>query len=253
MSSIYHTLAKVLDNRKVGASFYLLVLQDSAIARNAKPGQFVHMRIGASCDPLLRRPFSLHWVEGDSFEILYQVVGRGTGLLSQVRRGEALDLLGPLGRGFDLKGVRSPLVVAGGLGIAPLLFLTQKFSGERPTVLIGGSTKEEILCEERVRALGAEVRIATEDGSSGTKGLVADLLATTLSSHRSVFACGPTGMLKEVAEICQRKGVSSQLSLEGRMGCGVGACLGCGVKSKAGGYKRVCSDGPVFHSSEIVL
>lgn len=254
MSSIHHILSQVLENRRVVKDIYLLTLRAPRIARAAKPGQFVHVRIGRSSDPLLRRPFSFHWVDGDNFEVLYGVVGRGTRLLSKLRTGETLDLLGPLGRAFDLKRAKYPLLVAGGLGIAPLLFLTKKLSKKRPTVLIGGLTQQQILCEKRIRALGAEVKIATEDGSLGTKGVVTDLLAGTVSSDHSVFACGPREMLKETKEICQKRGgLPLQVSLEERMGCGVGACLGCGVRSTSGGYKRVCSDGPVFYSSEVIL
>lgn len=254
MSRIYHTLGQVLENQEIEKEVHLLTLQAPEIARDARPGQFVHIRVTGSYDPLLRRPFSFHWVGEENFGVLYQVVGRGTKFLSQVRPGDSLDLLGPLGRGFDLNSASSPLIVAGGLGVAPLLFLAQRLARNRPTVLIGAPTKKQILGEQRMRALAAEVRTATEDGSSGTKGVVTDLLASVLRTDHSVFACGPREMLRAVAGICQKKGcLSSQISLEEIMGCGLGACLGCGVKSSRGGYRRVCSEGPVFYVSEVIL
>lgn len=254
MSSICHTLSEVLDNRKVAGDVYLVSVRAPRIVKQAQPGQFVHLRVGNSDHPLLRRPFSVHWVEGEKFEILYQVVGIGTRLFSRVRSGETLDLIGPLGRGFDLSGAGSALIVAGGLGIAPLAFLAQRLRGKSLTVLIGGATKELILCEERMRRLAAEVRVITEDGSSGAKGLVTDLLTSYLTQAGAVFACGPRQMLKAVKDACrERSGLSTQVCLEDRMGCGVGACLGCAVRSSKGRYKRVCSDGPVFRASEVIL
>jgi len=140
------------------------------------------------------------------------------------------------------------------LGVAPLLFVTQRLSRNTPTILIGARTKKQILSEQRMRGFAGEVRTATEDGSSGTKGVVTDLLANVLRPDHSVFACGPREMLRAVAEICQKGGcLSSQISLEEIMGCGLGACLGCGVKSTRGGYRRVCSEGPVFYTSEVIL
>ena len=250
---MFQVEGEVLENREVRRGIYLLKLSSSLIAKEAKPGQFVHIRVSGTYEPLLRRPFSFHWVEGGDFEVLYEVVGKGTQLLSQLKPGETLDLLGPLGNGFELDQVKSPLVVAGGMGIAPILFLTEKLSERRPLALIGAATGERVLCQERMVSLGAKVEITTEDGSLGVKGIVTDLLNTNLMTDHSVFACGPTDMLRKVTEICHERRNPCQVCLEERMACGVGACLGCGVRSKEGGYKMVCSDGPVFHASEVIL
>lgn len=258
-----------------------MVLDAPEIAGEAKPGQFVHVRCGDEYRPLLRRPFSIHKVEVQGIEILYKVVGEGTRILSERKKGEKLDILGPLGNGYRLPVTshRSPVIlVGGGVGVASLLFLAEKMilpitDHRLPiTVLIGAKTRDQVLCEDDFRRLGCEVKISTEGGSYGHKGLVTELLKTFLQTPNSklrtiIYACGPKPMLKEVADIANKNNILCQVSLEEHMACGLGACLGCAVKtvtslSRAESrdnqlrvtsfiYRRVCKDGPVFNAREI--
>ena len=272
--SVVQKQGKILSNLEVAPSIFLLNLGLPQVAETAQPGQFVHLRIGPLSDPLLRRPFSIHRTKPEEAKvsILYQVVGRGTKLLSQRCSGEKLDCLGPLGRGFAIPKVAGQFIlVAGGIGIAPLIFLAEtllrkmgngKWEVEKEkrkkmevVFLMGAASTEYILPESELLSWGAAVEVATDDGSKGHRGPVTDLL--TRQMDRSVeschiFACGPEGMLKEVAQIAGQQKIPCQICLEQRMACGVGACLGCVVKTRSG-YRRVCVDGPVFPAGEVIF
>ena len=251
--------AEVKENTKVGEGVYHLRLAAPAIAAQAKPGQFVMLRVSHGLDPLLARPFSIHGVEGEDLLILYKVVGKGTRLLSLKRPGgKTLSLWGPLGKGFDLN-VQRPVLVAGGMGIAPLAFVAQELERQGKDVaflcgLPGMQGFEGLASHLSGLAMATSGRIsiswATEDGSAGHNGLVTGLLAQTLeagsASTRSVLACGPMPMLKAVASICAEHKVPCQVSLEAPMACGLGACLGCVIPAADGGYLRACQEGPVL-------
>ncbi|RKY69023.1 MAG: dihydroorotate dehydrogenase electron transfer subunit [Candidatus Latescibacterota bacterium] len=252
---------KVLSNLEVAASIFLLDLRLPQAAKIAQPGQFLHLRISPLCDPLLRRPFSIHRTKPEKAEvsILYQVVGRGTELLSQKRPEESLDCLGPLGRGFTIpKGAGQFILVAGGIGIAPLIFLAESLlqkKGKGVVFLIGATSENYVLYKKELRCWGATVEVATDDGSEGHRGPVTDLLMQRLdrfAGNPQIFACGPEGMLQKVTQIALQRGIPCQLSLEQRMACGLGACLGCVVNTRSG-YRRVCVDGPVFPASEVIF
>lgn len=260
--------ARILENKKVVKDFYKIRIDSSYLGKFIKPGQFVEVRCSDSINPLLRRPFSAHRILKGGIEILYEVVGKGTEALSQRKAGEALDVIGPLGNGFNIERTaqsaqRTAILVAGGMGVAPLVALAEeiaknsklKSQGKKIYALIGACKRAHILCEGEFDSLGAKVSAATEDGSKGRKGLTTDLLKSLLSTINSqqstIYACGPNAMLKEVARIAQARRIPCQVSLEERMACGVGACLGCPVKVKGGEYKMVCKDGPVFNSEEI--
>ncbi len=242
------------------------------ISRQARPGQFVHLRCLDNIEPLLRRPISFHRFNGNSFTILYRKVGRGTNLLTKKQKGDRIDALGPLGNGFKMIGRtkderRGTILVAGGMGVAPLLALAEKlYEGRRAKgeghrennmlVLLGAKTKKEVLCEKDFRSLGAEVQVATDDGSLGYKGLVSGLLERTLRRRKdegrgTICACGPRPMLEKVARMAAKRRIDAYASLEENMACGVGACLGCAVRTK-NGYRRVCKDGPVFNLKDII-
>jgi len=254
--------AKILSNKEIAPGYFRMALDASYIARYAKPGQFVQVRCSEGLEPLLRRPFSIHRIP--SIEILYEVVGRATGILSEKHAGEFVDVLGPLGNGFTLPrkteyGIRNTVLIAGGIGIAPLVFLAEKLAKKRikTTVLIGAKTKKQILCEKDLKKIGTEVHIATDDGSHGCKGFVSELFqkvlrATSNEQRTTIYACGPTPMLKCIADICKKQKIECQVSLEEMMACGIGACLGCAVKVKGGGHKLACKDGPVFSAGEII-
>ncbi|MDD5691181.1 MAG: dihydroorotate dehydrogenase electron transfer subunit, partial [Candidatus Omnitrophica bacterium] len=195
--------------------------------------------------------------------LLYEVVGRGTQILSEKRPGDLLDIIGPLGNGFEyLRKTAKPdssqaVLVAGGMGVAPLVFLTEKIKFISPLVLVGARKKEQVLCLREFKALGCKLIIATDDGSLGFKGKVTDLLKEILLKKSpadrpiNIYACGPQPMLKAVAQLSCENNIASQLSLERHMACGFGACLGCVVPTRAG-YKRVCKDGPVFLGKELI-
>ena len=257
----FQVKAKILRQKKIKGNYWHCELNAPQIAKNALPGQFINIRVNDDYEPLLRRPISIHGVSGTKIKIFYEVVGKATEILAQRRKGESVDIIGPLGNGFDFgkqkRANKKQILVAGGMGVAPLTFLAEKLreiqnpkSKTQNVVLIGARTKDQLLCVQDFKKSGCDVRISTDDGSSGFKGRVTDLLKEVLSADM-IYACGPKPMLKAVADIANERGVWAQLSLEEHMSCGIGACLGCAVKTKAG-LKRVCKEGPVFNAGDII-
>jgi len=248
--------AKVLGRRHFSNGVVRLDLESSTVARAARAGQFVMVRVKADpgYDPLLRRPLSIHDRQGKVISLLVKVVGRGTAWLADLGVDDSLDLLGPLGRPFpSLNGPK--ILVGGGMGVAPLLFLAREAGGGNDLRLrLGAATATELLAMEEFEGLGLVPDLYTEDGSAGAKGLVTKGLAQELGRWPGiVFACGPPEMLRAVAEIARESGVQAYLSLEAHMGCGLGACLGCAVRKSGGGYARVCTEGPVFEATEVEI
>jgi dihydroorotate dehydrogenase electron transfer subunit len=247
--------ATVISNTELRPGHHLIRVEAPSIAAEARPGQFI--TIGCRQDLILRRPLSIHGVDkSNQISILFAVVGAGTYWLSQRQKSEKLDLLGPLGNGFSIKPAsKNLLLAAGGIGIAPLVFLAHKAleDGKCVKLILGARTKNRLypkaLLPERVEAL-----ITTEDGSDGEKGKVTDVLPRYVDWADQIYACGPIAMYKEIAG--QRKHRRSktpiQVSLEVRLGCGIGACFGCSIKTIKG-MKRVCIDGPVFNLDEVML
>lgn len=213
------------------------------------------VRTGEGYDPLLRRPLSIHRVaplsSPSQLALLFTVVGRGTKWLAQRKRGDIIDLLGPLGNGFEIKS-RDLLLVAGGIGIAPLVALAERglAEGSQVTLLLGVPTKAQLYPSH---LLPAEVKpfSSTEDGSAGRKGLVTDLLADFAAEAGQIFACGPLSMYNVMASQDALQGKSVQVSMEVRMGCGFGACYGCALETKRG-LRLVCKDGPIFELGELL-
>jgi len=253
-------VARIISNKEVSQKFYKMRLKSAYLAKTAEPGQFVEVRCSDSRDPLLRRPFGVHRISAGGIEILYEVVGKGTEILSRRKAGSILDIIGPLGNGFDTGPMKAAILVAGGIGVAPLVALAEKLATGKKNcmrIILGARTRSHILCEKEFKSIGCSVKIATEDGTKGRKGLATDLLKEALSAREprpnAIYACGPTGMLKAVAAMAKACRVPCQVSLEEHMACGVGVCLGCPVKVRPdGGYKMVCKDGPVFDAEEIV-
>ncbi|MFZ5519368.1 MAG: dihydroorotate dehydrogenase electron transfer subunit [Candidatus Zhuqueibacterota bacterium] len=234
------------------------------VAGIAKPGQFVNVKTADNSIPLLRRPFSIHRTEKQSgwFELLYQVIGAGTEHLARFSKDDAINFLGPLGNSFTLpESCDHAILIAGGLGIAPLNFWGQYLASHTiPTTLLWGNrSKDAICCLADIEQAGMHCLLATDDGALGFKGFVTDLLAANLdllhSGKTCLFACGPNVMLNKVKEIAATEKIPCQFSLETMMACGFGVCLGCNVKSTVPNkpYLYVCKDGPVFQSSEISL
>ncbi len=254
----YQENSSVISIERPGPGLCRLTLRAPLIAAAAAPGQFVMAACGPFLDPLLRRPFSIHRLPApDTLQLLFRIVGRGTEALAGLRPADPLSLLGPLGRGFPLRTEGPACLVGGGIGIAPLLFLAEnllpRLSGSGSLlVLLGGRTAAEIEpLAGAFRDLGCPVEAATDDGSLGHHGLVTDLLPRHLPSVRQVFACGPTAMMAAAAALCRQSGVACAVSLEARMACGLGACLGCTVRGRDR-YLHVCKEGPVFPAEEVL-
>jgi dihydroorotate dehydrogenase electron transfer subunit len=253
--------AEITGHRKVVPGTRLITLREPDMAEQARPGQFVMLRVGSGLDPLLRRPFSLCGRIGeDGFALLYRIVGRGTALLAERRTGEKLQVLGPLGVGFPQESAGPLILAGGGVGVAPLLYAAQDLlsRGRAFVFLAGFPNREEVLLPRDVLQLNLQAEIATDDGSLGHAGPVTDLLASHLAGDAArggtVLACGPAAMLKRVAELARRAGVSCRVSLEAAMACGLGACLGCTVPAAPGkqdSYIRVCTEGPVVPAEAV--
>lgn len=279
--------SETLDN-----AFCRLTVRAPRIAGNAQPGQFVMATCGNGRDPLLRRPFSIHRISGqETLQLLIRIVGRGTNNLAALQPGDQLDLLGPLGhgfqytkgkktseaqakagfslfdslmRGFHKKKEKKPLhpvcLIGGGIGIAPLLFLADQIlsnlgnaARKRCVALLGGRSKGEVapLAEEFGR-LGCTVECSTDDGSFGAAGMITTLLPPHLGQMEKVYCCGPHAMMAAVAAQCREAHVPCEVSLEANMACGLGACLGCTVHDSNGAYLHVCKKGPVVAAEEVL-
>ena len=230
-----------------------MVLSVPAIASQAKPGQFVHVKISDG-SLLLRRPLSI--ADADSIQgtltLIYRIVGTGTAKLAELGPGEEINCMGPLGRGFALLGER-PLLIGGGMGTAPLLFLCRELCPKPSQVLMGARTIADMFWPDLFRQVCDEVHIATDDGSLGYRGTTVDLLKDMLteSGVDAIYACGPAVMMKEAAKLAKKAGVPCQVSLEEHMACGVGACLSCTCAGTDGKRRKICADGPVFLAEEV--
>lgn len=243
----------------MGRGYYRLVLKAPDAAAAARPGHFVMLRVTGNRDPLLARPFGISSVLSKSaVEIVYRVVGRGTTLLTSMQPGGSLAMLGPIGNGFPMPGRGVlPILVGGGSGFPPLHFLAQRLRGAH--FFIGSRDKECLPPAGIIKSFKEVVErlhVATEDGSFGIKGMSTDILDLFLSktekkSNMVIYACGPHGMLSAVSKIATQHSIICYVSMEERMACGLGACMGCSIPQKAGGYKRACKEGPVFDSREI--
>ena len=246
---------KIIFNKRLAPETFLMAMESPAVVANARPGQFVMIRVTSGIDPLLRRPFSICATRGDDlFLILYKVVGRGTALMSKAKEGETLAVLGPLGNGFDLpKRECNGVLVAGGIGIAPLIFLAQAMDTGKTAFLTGYRSKNEILPLEPFGLDAMEPLISTDDGTAGHHGFVTELLENHLAGLSGdppqIFSCGPLPMLNHVAGLALKRNIPCQVSLETGMACGLGACQGCVVRAPSGEtrtYFHVCKNGPVF-------
>lgn len=253
---MYQLKVEVESNEKVSQNIYKIRFHSPQIASLANPGQFVHLLINEDRSYILRRPFSIHRVIKDSFEILFQVVGKGTKHLSKVVKGSVFDVIGPIGHGFEVKDeFKNILVVAGGIGIAPLMFLSEslKAKDKEVCVLFGAPMMERLVCLSDLEECANKAYCVTDDGSFGFKGVATDYLNEVLTAGKPdlIAACGPEEMLKIIVKFAKERQIPCQVSLERRMGCGIGACFSC-VCETIDGYKRVCVDGPVFDVNELV-
>lgn len=252
-------LARIRKKERIGERFVLFEIEDKDIAVRAQPGQFVMVRpFEGIYDPLLPRPFAILRAEGDCFTILFEIVGRGTSLLSRLEPGDGLYVLGPLGRGFSLEAP-SAILIAGGRGVVPLVFLALELTKRAtPLSFFLGVRERKELALLRVLEGVSEISWSCEERvAGGFCGTVLELfekhLDATLRGEVRIYACGPEGMLRALSRMLTGKEETTEVSLEARMGCGFGVCLGCAIPKRNGGYWHVCSDGPVFKLSEVVL
>lgn len=244
----------ILENKEISPGIFKMVIASNRIETSAKPGQFVNFYCKDG-SRLLPRPISICEMDkqNNTLTFVYGVVGKGTEEFSNMKSGEYIDILGPLGNGYEIDlDINEHIIIGGGIGIPPLLELVKELKGSKKVYL--GFRTGSFLAEEFEKH-GAEVYIATDDGSYGLKGTVVDLLIETNASGQMIYTCGPKPMLKAVAAWADKNQIKAQLSLEERMGCGIGTCVGCVCKTKkeeSWEYKKVCKDGPVFWSEEVV-
>lgn len=247
--------AKILSQNKIADGIYSMWIETTA-AKEAKPGQFIDVYVNDD-SKLLPRPISICEVKDDSLRIVYRVVGGGTKIMSTYQEGDEIQIIGPLGNGFDMKDGKA-ILVGGGIGIPPMVELAKNLSekiGKENVISVMGYRDELFLVDELEQF--STVVIATEDGSTGTKGTVIDALDENGVDGDVLYACGPIPMLKALKDWANEKGIECQISLEERMACGIGACLACVCKTKEKDEhsnvcnKRICKDGPVFDANEI--
>lgn len=243
---------KILTNQQLAKDVYRMTLTGDTCG--IRPGQFVNIKLDGL---YLRRPISVCDCVGCVLTLIYKVVGKGTELMSKMTQCEELDVLTGLGNGYDLtKSGETPLLIGGGVGVPPLYMLCRRLAeeGRHPTVVLGFNKAEEVFYPNEFAALGAEVKVATVDGSVGVKGFVTDAIAALADEGKKFsyfYTCGPEPMLKAVYNSPVLAGVEGEFSFEERMGCGFGACMGCSCKTVTG-YKRICKDGPVLEKKEIL-
>ncbi len=249
--------AKIINNLPLNNKNSLLSIEPLEQVINPEPGQFYMIEVGNSFDPLLKRPFSYFRKTEEGIQFLYTIKGKGTSLMKDFKQGRIINMIGPLGTGYPKpeKGY-TPLLVAGGIGIASIFSLVEELS-EKTYFLYGAKNKDNILVLNKLKGLTDELIISTDDGSLGKKGTVIDVLNDFLTRHSSLvtrhllYTCGPKPMLEAISKIVIDKGIKGYVSMEENMACGFGACLGCAIKT-INGYKRVCKEGPVFPIEEIV-
>jgi dihydroorotate dehydrogenase electron transfer subunit len=249
--------SNIVTNDFVSKDIFLLSVHAPEIAKKARPGQFCMLKVNHRLDPLLRRPLSIHDVKEDEVHFLYKVVGKGTVILSRMTERDEIDVLGPLGNPFSLKTDKA-LIVGGGMGIAPLLFLAKALGRENTEkIMLGARDKSELVRIREFSKISKDISLSTDNGTLGHKGFVTDILKEHLvrkgtGNGFTAYACGPFSMLRMVCEITKEFRIPTQVSLESHMGCGFGICLGCAVNRVGeGGYMHVCKDGPVFEANLI--
>lgn len=249
---------KVVSNEKLCPKFHRLRVDAKPILKKVRPGQFISVRLGEGLDPFLRRPFSVYRAK-EYVEILYEVVGPGTRALAAKRKGDSLDVLGPVGRPFRRppQGVKQVVMIGGGIGAAPFLAFSdilKKNKSYEMILLYGGRSKDHVYPMNEFKKNGCHVHIATDDGSVGVHGRVSELFSKINLNPKGTFlyACGPRPMIKSVQDFAKRNSLRGEACCEETMACAVGTCLGCAIRTTSG-YQTVCCDGPVFDLDEICI
>lgn len=246
-------ILKVLENKRLNEDTFLIVLGSKSQLPKMFPGQFVQVKVENN-NVFLRRPISIHDVDyaGNNFSVLVQVVGEGTKSMARLSPGSVLDVVFPLGNSFSMpQAGEKPLLIGGGVGIAPLKFLAKQLiiNGFKPDILLGFREVKRVICYEDFIEIG-KVFVTTEDGSLGVKGYVTDHPVLVSGEYDKVYCCGPEAMMRAVAAKCKENGIKCEVSLENLMGCGIGVCLCC-VVDTVNGNTCTCTDGPVFNIDQL--
>ena len=246
----------VVETKQVHENIFIQKIHAPEIARLIKPGQFLNIRVSENTFPLLRRPFSICDVEGENIFLMFNILGEGTKILSHKHKGDLIDILGPLGNGFNLEGdYKTAIIVAGGLGAAPFPYVTREIKNQKSIMsFVGGRTKQDVI------SYGMEnLILSSDDGSIGYKGNVVQSLENNLDkidiASSKVFACGPNAMLRVLKDFCLKHNLDCEVSTECAMACGFGICQGCPIESTydPNKYLLVCKDGPVFNIKDVVI
>jgi len=245
---------EVIGNKRINADFFIIELSFKDTHPDFLPGQFVQVRVDGSSDTFLRRPISIHDVNYDknSFKLLIQIAGKGTETLSKIKKGEFLNLIYPLGNSFSMPVIgERVLLVGGGCGVAPLMFLGKylKSNGYLPDILLGFRNSDRIIEYEEYKKIG-NVYLTTEDGSKGEKGFVTNHSVLATEKYNMIYCCGPDSMMRAIGSYSKKNNISCEVSLENLMACGIGACLCCIVDTVKGNI-CTCTDGPVFNINEL--
>ncbi|MGE5329081.1 MAG: dihydroorotate dehydrogenase electron transfer subunit [Deltaproteobacteria bacterium] len=253
-------MCKVNSTEELSPGIIKFTVQAPEIAKRAVPGQFLEIKCTEKIDTTLRRPISISNKDFKNglVEFIVQTRGEATSALARTKSGEMLDLLGPIGKGFGLKKTKNPVIIGGGIGAFPLHFLAKTLDNPNLKILLGFRNKNAIVLEDEFSKINGKLTIATDDGSYGHNGFVTELLLDQIKNSEvdMIYACGPLPMLKKVRDIALQNNIPCQISVEERMACGVGVCLGCAIKLIDGDdwrYGHVCKDGPVFEAQKVIL
>ncbi|MCK5214039.1 MAG: dihydroorotate dehydrogenase electron transfer subunit [Candidatus Omnitrophica bacterium] len=247
----------IVSNERLTPRFWHLCVDAESIADSVQPGQFIHIKVREGMEPFFRRPFSVYRAL-NHIEVLYEVVGKGTEILSQKKKGDALDVLGPLGTPFTIpdENIENVVMVGGGIGVAPFMMLSDLLKAKEYKMLLlyGGRSKDHVYDMKELAKNGCDIHIATNDGSHGVKGFVSELFSEIPpdSNKTRIYTCGPKPMMAAVQDFARTHNLKGEASCEEVLACGLGACLGCVTKTEQG-YKTVCYDGPVFDLKDIVF
>jgi len=255
-------ICKIVGKEKMIEGIYKFSIESKEIAQTAKPGNFLEIKVSDSTETFLRRPISIYNIDkvNNIVEFIFQIKGSGTKLLANKEVGESLDILGPLGNGtFSMNDYKKVAIIGGGIGTYPLYELAKELkNNSNVTMYMGFRNKDLVTLEEEFKRVSHKLVLTTDDGSYGEKGFSINYLKEDCKNEKPdiIFACGPLPMLKAVQEFANNEGIECEMSLEERMGCGIGACVGCAVMTKKGGqekYEYVCKNGPVFNSKDVII
>ena len=256
------TLSELIKKEKLAEEIYKFSIKAPQIAKIAKPGQFIEIRVADRIVPILRRPISIYNIEKDKgiVEFIFQVKGEGTKILSNKEEGDKIDIIGPLGKGtFNYENLENIAIIGGGIGVFPLYELAKNASKtSKVNTYLGFRNKNFVVLEKEFRSVSNNLIITTDDGTYGEKGFAIEFLRRDIKEKniQKIFACGPLPMLKSVQELAEKENIECEISLEERMACGMGVCLGCTIKVKQEKnftYLPVCKYGPVFNSKIVEI